>query len=118
MLGYYVGVATATAALLVWASGQPHAAPASAAEEEGGSTSSRAAPLAPHQATAHFPPHEVSNLRVITNDTLARVQAGDNAGALTKAHGHISTVKSTMRCRQCAPPTRTPMPSDTRWAHC
>jgi uncharacterized membrane-anchored protein len=39
MLGYYAAVAGAAGALLVWAAGQPHAAPASASEEEGGSTS-------------------------------------------------------------------------------
>src|ERR1700759_3727893 len=39
MHGYFAGVAAATAALLVWAAGQPHAAPTSA-EEEGGPNSS------------------------------------------------------------------------------
>jgi uncharacterized membrane-anchored protein len=83
MLGYLAGVAAATVALLVWAAGQPHAAPASSAEEEGGSTAA-AVSLAPGQATANFPPQEVSKFRVITQDTLAKVQAGDQPGAVTR----------------------------------
>jgi uncharacterized membrane-anchored protein len=82
MLGYYAGVAAATVGLLVWAAGQPHAAPASA-EEENGSGSATVA-LAPGQVTANFPPQEVSKLRVITHDTLTKVQAGDQTGAVAR----------------------------------
>jgi uncharacterized membrane-anchored protein len=83
MHGYFAGVAAATAALLVWAAGQPHAAPASA-EEEGGSNSSVTVSLAPGQATANFPPPEVSKFRIITHDTLTKVQTGDQAGAVIR----------------------------------
>jgi hypothetical protein len=37
--------------------------------------------LTPSQATAQFPPAEVANLRTITQDTLTKVQTGDQAGA-------------------------------------
>jgi uncharacterized membrane-anchored protein len=82
MLGYYAGVAGATIALLVWAAGQPHATPASAGEEAGGSTSSVA--LAPGQATVNFPSQEVSKFRIITHDALTKVQSGDHAGAVAR----------------------------------
>jgi uncharacterized membrane-anchored protein len=59
MLGYYAVVAGMAGALMIWAAGQPHAAPANASDEEGASTSTSVA-LAPGQATAKFPPAEVS----------------------------------------------------------
>ena len=80
MLGYYAAVAGAAGALMIWAAGQPHAAPANASDEEGASTSTSVA-LAPGQATAKFPPAEVTKFRTITEDTLAKVQADDQAGA-------------------------------------
>jgi hypothetical protein len=41
--------------------------------------------LAPGQsAIANFPPAEVARLRVIVQDTLAKVQAGDQAGAIAR----------------------------------
>jgi uncharacterized membrane-anchored protein len=83
MLGYYAVVAGAAGALMIWAAGQPHAAPASASDEEGTSTSASAT-LAPGQATAKFPPAEVTNFRTITQDTLAKMQAGDQAGATAR----------------------------------
>jgi len=79
MLGYYAAVAGAAGALMIWAAGQPHAAPANASDEEGASTSSVA--LAPGQATAKFPAAEVTKFRTITQDTLTKVQADDQAGA-------------------------------------
>ena len=81
MLGYYAVIAFATGALLVWAAGQPHATAAS--EEESG-TASVTTSLAPGQATAHFPPAEIANFRTITQDTLAKVQDGDQNGATTR----------------------------------
>ncbi|MFG2918821.1 hypothetical protein ACGF0D_38790 [Kitasatospora sp. NPDC048298] len=81
MLGYYAVVALATAALLIWAHQQPHAA---AASEEGDTSGSAAAPLTPEQATSSFPPVEVARFRTITTDTLAKLNAGDQAGATAR----------------------------------
>ena len=81
MLGYYAAVAVATGALLVWAAGRPHA---TAAAEEETSTAPVTTTLTPGQSTAHFPPAEVAKFRTIAADTLAKVQAGDLAGATTR----------------------------------
>jgi uncharacterized membrane-anchored protein len=83
MLGYYAVVAAAAAGLLVWAAGQPHAAPASASEEEGGSPAASAS-LSPGQAGAAFPLAEVDKFRTITADTLAKVDAGDQTAAIAR----------------------------------
>jgi uncharacterized membrane-anchored protein len=83
MLGYFAAVAVAAGVVLVWAADQPHAT-AAASEEESGTTSASTT-LAPGQsATAHFPPAEVTKFRTITADTLAKVQAGDQAGATAR----------------------------------
>jgi hypothetical protein len=80
--GYYAAVAVATGALLVWAAGQPHSVAAASEEEPG---SSATATIAPGQsATAKFPPVEVSKFRSIVQDTLSKVQAGDQAGATAR----------------------------------
>jgi uncharacterized membrane-anchored protein len=81
MLGYYAAVAVATGALLVWAAGQPHATTASEQETSAAPVTTT---LTPGQATAHFPPAEVAKFRTIAQDTLAKVQAGDQAGATTR----------------------------------
>ncbi len=78
MLGYFVAVAVATGALLVWAAGQPHATAAN--EEETGAAPVSTA-ISPGQATTHFPAADVTNFRTITADTLAKLNAGDQAGA-------------------------------------
>jgi uncharacterized membrane-anchored protein len=79
--GYYAAIAVATGVLLVWASGQPHSV-AAASENEGPSVD---ATLAPGQsATAKFPPAEVTKFRTIVEDTLSKVQAGDQAGATAR----------------------------------
>jgi hypothetical protein len=62
----------------VWSSGQEHAAPAAAEESE---TTSVAGPVTPGRATAKLPPNEVVKFRSIVQDTLGKVQAGDQAGA-------------------------------------
>lgn len=77
MLVYFAVVAVATGVLLGWAAAQPHA---NAASEENPAPAP-SVELAPGQATAHFPPGEVGKLRTNTQDTLARIQAGDHAGA-------------------------------------
>lgn len=81
MLGYYVAVAAAAAALLVWASAQPHEALAS--EEETGSAAASAT-LTPGQASASFPSTDIATFRVITQDALTKVQAGDHTGAVAR----------------------------------
>lgn len=81
MLGYYAAVALATGALLVWSAGRPHAA-ATEAEEAG--TAPATGSVTPGQVTAHFPPAEIAKFRTIAQDTLAKVQAGDQTGATAR----------------------------------
>jgi uncharacterized membrane-anchored protein len=83
LLGYYAVIAIATGTLLVTAAGQPHASQTTAAEEEGGSTSTTAT-LSPGHATSTFPPAEVSVFRIATQATLNKVQAGDQAAATAR----------------------------------
>jgi uncharacterized membrane-anchored protein len=78
MLGYYAVVAALAGALLVWSSGQEHAAPAAAEESE---TTSVTGTVPPGQATTKFPAGEVAKFRTVVQDTLGKVQAGDQAGA-------------------------------------
>jgi uncharacterized membrane-anchored protein len=80
MLGYFGVVAVATGALLGWANAQPHASPS--AESESGPAV--VTPLAPGQVAAHFPAADVGTFRAITADTLAKLQAGDQAGATAR----------------------------------
>jgi uncharacterized membrane-anchored protein len=80
MVGYYSVVAVATAGLLIWAAGQPHSIPANASEEEGDSASVGAA-LVPGQASTAFPAPDVAQFRIIAQQTLEKVQAGDQSGA-------------------------------------
>jgi hypothetical protein len=83
MLAYYAVVTVAAGSLLVLAAGQPHATATASENESGGS--SVTATLAPGQsATAKFPPGEVAKFRTVTQDTLAKVQAGDQAGATAR----------------------------------
>jgi uncharacterized membrane-anchored protein len=81
MLGYYAAVAVATGVLLVWTAGQPHATAASEGETSAAPVTTT---LTPGQATAHFPPAEVAKFRTIAQDTLAKVQAGDQTGATAR----------------------------------
>jgi uncharacterized membrane-anchored protein len=78
MLSYYAAVAVATGVLLVWAGGQQHA---TAAGEEDTSAAPVTTTPTPGQATANFPQAEVAKFRTIVQDTLAKVQAGDQTGA-------------------------------------
>ena len=82
MLGYYAAVAVATGVLLVWAAAKPHAPVGAASEEEASPPS--ASGTVPAQASATFPPAEIAKFRVVTQDTLAKVQAGDQAGATSR----------------------------------
>jgi uncharacterized membrane-anchored protein len=81
MLGYYAAVAVAAGALLIWADARPHATVAS---EEETTAAPVTATLTEGQATAHFPPAEVATLRTIAQDTLTKVQAGDQTGATAR----------------------------------
>ena len=78
MLGYFGVVAVATGALLGWANAQPHASPSTESEP------TMVAPLAPGQVAAHFPAADVTDFRTITAETLAKLQAGDQAGATAR----------------------------------
>jgi uncharacterized membrane-anchored protein len=80
LLGYFAVVAVATGALLTWANVQPHASPS--AEAEGGPAV--IAPVAAGQVAAKFPAADVADFTTITQDTLAKVQAGDQKGAVTR----------------------------------
>ncbi|KMV18351.1 hypothetical protein ACT17_12065 [Mycolicibacterium conceptionense] len=83
MLGYFALVAGSAAVVLIWAAGQPHTAPANAAEEEGNSAT-ESVTLAPGQAVTNFPPADVNALRQITQDTLTNVQAGNHTAATAR----------------------------------
>jgi uncharacterized membrane-anchored protein len=80
MLGYYAVVAVATAALLVWAHQQPHAAAAG----ENDTPAPATAHLTPKQATSPFPPAEIAKFRTIAADTLAKLNSGDQVAATTR----------------------------------
>jgi uncharacterized membrane-anchored protein len=83
MLGYYAAVAVATGALLVWAAGHHHATATTNDDQEATGAPLSAQPPA-GQTTAHFPPAEISKFRTITQDTLVKLQAGDQAGATAR----------------------------------
>ncbi|MGW3248305.1 COG4705 family protein [Streptomyces sp. NPDC001070] len=80
MLGYFAVVAVATAALLVWAHQQPHAA--AAGEED--TPAPVTAHLSPDQATSSFPPADIAKFRTIATDTLAKLDSGDQAAATAR----------------------------------
>ncbi|OCB50977.1 hypothetical protein A5722_32420 [Mycobacterium vulneris] len=79
MLGYLIAVAAVTGALLVWAAGQPHQTVTAGEEEAGGAAT--VTTLSPGQAGAHFPRTDIAVFRTIAQDTLAKVQAGDQSAA-------------------------------------
>ena len=82
MLAYYAVTAVLAVAVLAWATAQPHTTAAASEDESGPAV---ALTLAPGQsATANFPPAEVTKYRVVTHDTLSKVQAGDHTGATAR----------------------------------
>ena len=83
MLGYYAAVAVATGALLIWSAGRQHAA-APEAKEAGTTPVTTTTSITPGLLTAHFPPAEIAKFRTIAQDTLAKVQAGDQTGATAR----------------------------------
>ena len=78
MLGYFIAVAGATVALVIFAAGRPHA---TAQNDEETSAAPVTATLTPRQATTHFPPAAIAKFRAIAQDTLAKLQTGDQSGA-------------------------------------
>jgi uncharacterized membrane-anchored protein len=78
MLGYFAALAVATVGLLSWAHAQPHAT----ASAEGPTIIT---PVAAGQVSAHFPATDVANFRTTSQETLAKAQAGDQAGATAGA---------------------------------
>ena len=81
-VGYYAVVILAAGAVLQWASMQPHSSSAGGSEDEP-APAAAAAPLAPGQVSA-FPAADVAGFRAITQDTLAKVNVGDQSGARTR----------------------------------
>ena len=81
LVGVMTAAAVATGFLLNWASAQPHANALDAEEGKGNDPSVH---LTAAQATAHFPAADVTNFRTISQDTLNKLDAGDQAGATTR----------------------------------
>ena len=82
LLGYFAALAVGTAALLGWASAQPHGTSPALAEGPTGPVVT--AMPAGQSAIAKFPPADVTAFRTIVSDTLTKVQAGDQAGAVAR----------------------------------
>jgi hypothetical protein len=80
-VGFYAVVILAAGALLQWASMQPHG-PAGGGEEEPGPIAA-AATVAPGSISA-FPATDVAHFRNVVQDTLVKVDAGDQAGARSR----------------------------------
>lgn len=80
-VGFYAVVILAAGALLQWASMQPHG-PAGGGEEEPGPIAA-AATVAPGNISA-FPATDIAHFRNVVQDTLVKVNAGDQAGARSR----------------------------------
>ncbi|MUL77830.1 hypothetical protein [Mycolicibacterium sp. CBMA 226] len=80
-VGFYAVVILAAGALLQWASMQPHG-PAGGGEEEPGPTAA-AATVAPGRIGV-FPATDIAHFRNVVQDTLVKVNAGDQAGARSR----------------------------------
>lgn len=81
-IGGYAVVILAAGALLQWASMQPHAQ-GGGGEKEPAEPTAAAAPLSPGTVSV-FPAADVAHFRTVTQDTLAKVEAGDQSGARTR----------------------------------
>lgn len=87
MLAYFALVVVITVGVLARANAQPHAAAseneAAPSIPQAGTPGASAPPptLTPQQTTQHFPPTEIARFRTITQDSLAKLQAGNQAGA-------------------------------------
>lgn len=84
MLVYFGGVAVATAAILLVAHAQPHTTAPASEEETSPTPSSAGTPLTPQETAQHFPATELTKFRTIAQDTLSKVQSGDQRGATTR----------------------------------
>ena len=82
MLGYFAALAVGTAALLGWASAQPHGTSPALAEGPAGPVVT--AMPSGQSAIAKFPPADVTTFRSIVSDTQTKVQAGEQAGAVAR----------------------------------
>lgn len=82
VLGFYAVAAIAAGALLFHTSQQPHAN--LLAEGEGGGSAANNIHLTPAQAVAHFPAADVTDLKAIVDDTLTKLNAGDQSGATAR----------------------------------
>ena len=82
MVAYFGVVALATGLLLGWANAQPHAAVA--AEDDGAAGGSSTVQDRPAQGVQAFPSAEITKFRTIVEDTLARVESGDQNGAVSR----------------------------------
>jgi uncharacterized membrane-anchored protein len=84
MLGYYATVAVITGAVLVWGGQDRSGAAESAEEADSIKAPASTAPAQSGQLTSAFPPAKVAEFRSITQDTLSKLQAGDQAGATAR----------------------------------
>lgn len=78
MLGYFAALAVATGALLTWAAAQPHGTAPALAEAPSGPVVND---VPAGEVAKAFPAEDLQNFRTIVTDTLAKVSAGDQAGA-------------------------------------
>ncbi|CAJ64981.1 Putative integral membrane protein (partial match) [Frankia alni ACN14a] len=81
-LGLYVVAAVAAGLLLHHTSQIPHTSPLAA--EEGGGSASNNIQLTPAQAVANFPKADVASFKTIVDDTLTRLDSGDQSGATAR----------------------------------
>ena len=80
MLGYYGVVAAIAVGTLAYANAQPHQAFSAQEEALGGPVEQ----LTPQQAVAGFAPGDLAGFGTIAQDTLSRVESGDQAGAVAR----------------------------------
>jgi uncharacterized membrane-anchored protein len=83
MLGYFAAVIVIAGLVLAHASAQPHSAAAASEDDTSAPAAASSQALTPTQLQ-HFPAAELAKLKLIVTDTLAKVQAGDQAGAKTR----------------------------------
>jgi uncharacterized membrane-anchored protein len=82
MLGYYAAVAVIAGAVLIWG-GHGHSGTAEN-DDDAEPTPAAASTAQPGRPASAFPPAEVATFRSITQDTLSKLQSGDQPGAKTR----------------------------------
>lgn len=87
-LSLYAVAALAAGLLLHHTAQTPHTSPIAA--EEGGSASNTIQ-LTPAQAVAHFPAADIASLKAIVDDTLTKVNTGDQSAAKARIKGLETT---------------------------